>query len=48
MITYTTSRVSLEQERAVPLGLNHLQGAFYLLFLGWGLAAVTQLTEKII
>lgn len=46
MITYTTFCVSLKQKRAVPIGLNHLQGAFFLLFLGCGLAALTQLIEK--
>jgi len=36
-----------ETTRDVALGLNHLQGAFYLLFMGFGVAILTLLGKKL-
>ncbi|XP_063885593.1 glutamate receptor ionotropic, delta-2-like [Scylla paramamosain] len=36
---------SLEDEKEVVLSMDHLQGAFYLLFLGSGVASITLLAE---
>ncbi|MPC50445.1 putative glutamate receptor [Portunus trituberculatus] len=39
---------SLDEDKEVILSMDHLQGAFYLLFLGSGVASITLLTEKIL
>ncbi|KAK4308726.1 hypothetical protein Pmani_019588 [Petrolisthes manimaculis] len=44
---YISQETTMQDNTRVVLGLHHLQGAFYLLFLGCGLAFLTLLGEKL-
>ncbi|KAK3865046.1 hypothetical protein Pcinc_029304 [Petrolisthes cinctipes] len=45
---YISQDTTMQDSNRVVLGLHHLQGAFYLLFLGCGLAFLTLLGEKLV